>query len=411
MNVVNERFAKSVIKQINKAQKEFTGRCEGSRPEIQENEQKKAKLAFGYGDDAIVHVTNGAFAAALSELQKAHQCLDNSGAHGAYQWVVAHDICERVVRAIDKIAGVPEQLVLLVEDNWSRGEEGFRFASEVVGFDLITSSNVEQYANIGAGDYPGRNEPNFSGAVGDYHISEMASRPSYLKGPPSRALCRLDETGNWAMVCHFHMRDEEVDDDVPNFYECDDYDPDFSLLMRSIEDVDYNVDARSAAWNERIAQMTEAEATALYRCTLEEPDMATDIADVKDLLTKEHPDNLDASLDVLHSIAPGTYDNIILGARNMSDEVGAPPTRQEVIQQHLATLGLRMEHSLSVLDGEGHAIMRIDTDELADYEDLPPGVIALAEEWTVLEGQHTRPAQAPSFESDVDDDCSDSMSM
>ncbi len=62
----------------------------------------------------------------------------------------------------------------------------------------------------------------------------------------------------------------------------------------------------------------------------------------------------------------------------------APMTRQDEIQAQLATQGLRMEHSLSALDGEGHAIMDVSTGEMV--EEPAAAVIALAEEWSVLEG-------------------------
>lgn len=61
-----------------------------------------------------------------------------------------------------------------------------------------------------------------------------------------------------------------------------------------------------------------------------------------------------------------------------------PITRQEAIQEQLATQGLRMEHSLAALAGEGHAIMEISTGEMLETSDA--AVIALAEEWSVLEG-------------------------
>ncbi|ABD72019.1 hypothetical protein Rfer_4333 (plasmid) [Rhodoferax ferrireducens T118] len=62
----------------------------------------------------------------------------------------------------------------------------------------------------------------------------------------------------------------------------------------------------------------------------------------------------------------------------------APMTRQDEIQAQLATQGLHMERSLSALDGEGHAIMDISTGEMV--EEPAAAVIALAEEWSVLEG-------------------------
>jgi hypothetical protein len=72
-------------------------------------------------------------------------------------------------------------------------------------------------------------------------------------------------------------------------------------------------------------------------------------------------------------------------AASASTEI-KPLSRQDEIQEALARLGLRMEHSLSVLDGAGHAVMNIATGEQVDDADLSPEVIALAEEWTVLEG-------------------------
>lgn len=62
-----------------------------------------------------------------------------------------------------------------------------------------------------------------------------------------------------------------------------------------------------------------------------------------------------------------------------------PLSRQDEIQEALAKHGLRMEHSLAVFDGGGHAIMSIATGEQVDEESLSAEVVALAEEWTVLE--------------------------
>ena len=61
-------------------------------------------------------------------------------------------------------------------------------------------------------------------------------------------------------------------------------------------------------------------------------------------------------------------------------------SRQDEIQHALAERGLRMEHSLDALDGIGHAIISIATGEQAEDGDLSADVLALAEEWTVLEG-------------------------
>lgn len=62
------------------------------------------------------------------------------------------------------------------------------------------------------------------------------------------------------------------------------------------------------------------------------------------------------------------------------------PDRQEQIQKELAVFGLRMEPSLSALDGEGHAVVRISDNESVDPLEFPPEVLNLAEEWSVLEG-------------------------
>jgi hypothetical protein len=60
--------------------------------------------------------------------------------------------------------------------------------------------------------------------------------------------------------------------------------------------------------------------------------------------------------------------------------------RQEQIQKELLALGLRMEPSLNALDGEGHALTRIADGECVDPVALGPEVLALAEEWSMLEG-------------------------
>jgi hypothetical protein len=70
----------------------------------------------------------------------------------------------------------------------------------------------------------------------------------------------------------------------------------------------------------------------------------------------------------------------------MVDAANKPLSRQDEIQAELAKHGLKMEHSLAVLAGDGHAIMRLDTGEMAEDEDLSPEIYALAEEWTILEG-------------------------
>lgn len=60
--------------------------------------------------------------------------------------------------------------------------------------------------------------------------------------------------------------------------------------------------------------------------------------------------------------------------------------RKEQIQKELLALGLRMEPSLSALDGSGHSLMCISDDECVDPLEYPPEVLALAEEWSALEG-------------------------
>jgi hypothetical protein len=66
--------------------------------------------------------------------------------------------------------------------------------------------------------------------------------------------------------------------------------------------------------------------------------------------------------------------------------IGAEHSRQDEIQAQLRARGLRMEPSLSALDGEGHAVIDISTGEQADPERLTPEVIKLAEEWSLIEG-------------------------
>ncbi len=63
---------------------------------------------------------------------------------------------------------------------------------------------------------------------------------------------------------------------------------------------------------------------------------------------------------------------------------GACP-REHAIEAALAALGYRMEHSLDALDEQGHAIVEVATGELADTDDLPGPVLALAEEWSLLQ--------------------------
>lgn len=56
------------------------------------------------------------------------------------------------------------------------------------------------------------------------------------------------------------------------------------------------------------------------------------------------------------------------------------------IQEQLSVYGLKMEPSLAAMAGEGHAIMDIASGDMAEDEQLTPEVIALAEEYSVLEG-------------------------
>lgn len=58
-------------------------------------------------------------------------------------------------------------------------------------------------------------------------------------------------------------------------------------------------------------------------------------------------------------------------------------TRQDEIQHELGQYGLRMEHSLSAFDGEGHAVVDLSTGDSVD----PPNdhVRELAVEWSALE--------------------------
>ena len=60
--------------------------------------------------------------------------------------------------------------------------------------------------------------------------------------------------------------------------------------------------------------------------------------------------------------------------------------RQIEIEDELRSYGCRMQHSLSALDGEGHAVVSIPLDELLDDSGLSPRVIELASEWSRLEG-------------------------
>jgi hypothetical protein len=60
-------------------------------------------------------------------------------------------------------------------------------------------------------------------------------------------------------------------------------------------------------------------------------------------------------------------------------------SRREAIEEQLAAMGYRMEHSLAALEGdEGHAVIEISTGDNVE----PPNeqVLRLAEEWSSLEG-------------------------
>lgn len=62
----------------------------------------------------------------------------------------------------------------------------------------------------------------------------------------------------------------------------------------------------------------------------------------------------------------------------------AKAARQSEIETRLAELGCRMEPSLDALDEAGHAVVDLETGELVDV--LEGEVLALAEEWSILEG-------------------------
>ena len=80
-----------------------------------------------------------------------------------------------------------------------------------------------------------------------------------------------------------------------------------------------------------------------------------------------------------------------------------PDQRQAEIQKELATLGFRMEASLSSLDGDedgggdGHAIMVIATDERVNDDVLFANshLLALAEEWSRIENFTIRSQRTP----------------
>jgi len=59
---------------------------------------------------------------------------------------------------------------------------------------------------------------------------------------------------------------------------------------------------------------------------------------------------------------------------------------KEAIERALQALGFRMEHSLAVFDGGGHALVEISTGDMVD----PPNdeVLALAVAWTAIESPH-----------------------
>ncbi len=79
-----------------------------------------------------------------------------------------------------------------------------------------------------------------------------------------------------------------------------------------------------------------------------------------------------------------------LQSRSQPEMVAA---RQDQIQAQLLPLGLRMEESLSALDGdEGHALMSIETGEAIDPPN--PVVLRLAEEWSLLAGAATDDSEA-----------------
>jgi hypothetical protein len=61
-----------------------------------------------------------------------------------------------------------------------------------------------------------------------------------------------------------------------------------------------------------------------------------------------------------------------------------PPRTKTEIEQALHERGFRMEASLAVFDGSGHALVDVNSDELVDAPDAD--VAALATAWTILEG-------------------------
>ena len=86
--------------------------------------------------------------------------------------------------------------------------------------------------------------------------------------------------------------------------------------------------------------------------------------------------------DDAESIDPGLIDDVI--RQLPKDTCSTVGTRKQEIGAELRALGVRMEHSLSAFDGEGHAIINLATGEQVEE---PSGMmIRLAEEWSVLEG-------------------------
>ena len=60
----------------------------------------------------------------------------------------------------------------------------------------------------------------------------------------------------------------------------------------------------------------------------------------------------------------------------------APITRKAEIEARLAELGYKMEFDLGAIDGEGHTVVEIATDEMVDP---PEGeVMDLAIEWNLI---------------------------
>jgi hypothetical protein len=166
-----------------------------------------------------------------------------------------------------------------------------------------------------------------------------------------------DETTN---VATLHLRYQPADEDAPP--------TPIEAFERGITDWIVTTEAGRAAWNAscqdfNIGDYLHGEATPELKRCLEVHGVV--------VVRLDSP-----SMD---QVQP--YDRVLIDREHFASLTGG---RKAEIEKRLAELGYRMDHSLSSFDGEGHCVIRIETEE--ELETPTGEVLDLATEWSILEG-------------------------